>query len=168
MTVRSDRNYGFHADRADVWSALTDVERYPRWWPWLRRFDGEAFAVGERWCCVVSPPLPYSLRFELVLAEVLEGTTVRARLDGDIAGTARLDLRDVPGGCELRLVSELAARGGMARLVDRLVPGLAARGHDWVLDDGIRRFRAVALPRTARDDAEPPADGRTDRRGDAP
>lgn len=146
MTVRSDRTYTFEADRPAVWAALTDVDGYPRWWPWLRQFDGEAFAVGERWRCVVSPPLPYVLRFELVLEEVLDRAVVTARLHGDIAGTARLTLVDAPVGCELRLVSELAARSGMARLVDRVVPGLAVRGHDWVLDDGIRRFRSVALP----------------------
>ena len=166
--MQSDRSYRFHVDRASVWSALTDVERYPRWWPWLRRFDGEAFAVGERWCCVVSPPLPYSLRFELVLEEVLDREAASARLDGDIAGAARLTLRDVPGGCELRLVSDLAARGGMARLVDRVLPGLAARGHDWVLDDGIRRFRAVAMPRTSGAEATRTADRRADGKGDAP
>lgn len=150
MTIRSDRSYAFESDRPTVWAALIDVDRYPSWWPWLRQFDGEAFTVGERWCCVISPPLPYTLRFELVLEEVLDHTAVTARIDGDIAGTARLTLRDTSGGCELRLVSELAARSGMARLVDRVVPGLAARGHDWVLDDGIRRFRARNLTSEAR------------------
>ena len=146
MTVRSDRSYRFDVDRSTVWTALTDVDCYPRWWPWLRRFDGEAFSAGARWRCVVSPPLPYSLRFELVLEEVVEGAAARARLEGDIAGTAQLTLDDDSGGCELRLVSELAADSGMVGLVDRVVPWLAARGHDWVLDDGIRRFRHAIPP----------------------
>jgi hypothetical protein len=148
LTVRSDRRYRFDVGRATLWTALTRVDRYPSWWPWLRRFDGQGFSVGERWCCVVSPPLPYTLRFELVLEEVVEGESARARLEGDIAGTAHLTVRDVAGGCELRLVSDLAAERGLVRLLDRVAPRLAVRGHDWVIDDGIRRFRTRAIPRS--------------------
>jgi hypothetical protein len=147
VTVRSDRRYRFDVGRATVWTALTRVDLYPSWWPWLRRFDGEAFSVGARWRCVVSPPLPYTLQFELTLEEVVERAAARARLEGDIAGTAHLTLRDDADGCELRLVSDLAAESGLVRLVDRVAPRLAARGHDWVIDDGIRHFRTHAFPR---------------------
>jgi hypothetical protein len=146
VTVQSDRRYRFDVGSATVWTALTRVDHYPTWWPWLRRFDGQGFSAGERWHCVVSPPLPYTLRFELVLEEVVEGASARARLEGDIAGTARLTVRDAAGGCELRLVSDLAAERGLVRLVDRVAPRLAERGHDRVIDDGIRQFRTRAIP----------------------
>ena len=44
---------------------------------------------------------------------------------------------------ELRLRSDLTARSGPARWLGTLAPPLAARGHDWVLDNGIRQFRAA-------------------------
>jgi hypothetical protein len=39
------------------------------------------------------------------------------------------------------LQSDLSADSGLARLVGTIVPPLARRGHDWVLDNGIRQFR---------------------------
>ena len=141
MAVRSDRRYRFTVGRRAVWDAFTQVDRYRAWWPWLHRFDGVAFEAGERWQCVVKPQLPYTLEFVILLDEVIEETTAHARLTGDIEGWARLELSATDVGSELRLQSELTAKGGPAKWVDTVVPAIARRGHDWVLDNGIRQFR---------------------------
>src|SRR5690606_25823081 len=109
VTVRSDRRYTFDADREVVWAALTRVDEYRSWWPWLRRFDGTSFTVGERWRCAVKSPLPYTMRFEIHLTEVIDGERAGAELTGDLDGWAELDLTDDGDGCRLRLVSDLAA-----------------------------------------------------------
>lgn len=145
MSVRSERHYRFDVGRGPLWAALTRVDQYRAWWPWLSRFDGTAFAAGEHWRCAVKPPLPYTLEFEITLLDIVEREVVDARLDGDISGTARLSVVDRGGGCELQLSSQLSATSGLARLTDRCAPWLAAIGHDWVLDSGIRQFRASAL-----------------------
>ena len=139
--VRSDRRYRFSAPRREVWGALTRVDEYQTWWPWLRSFDGRRFATGERWECVVKPQLPYTLEFVIVLDEVGEETGARATLSGDISGWAELTLSDDGGGSALRLRSDLTARSGPARWIDAVAPPLARRGHDWILDNGIRQFR---------------------------
>jgi hypothetical protein len=144
--IHSDRRYRFDQPRSVVWDALTRVEHYRDWWPWLREFDGVAFAAGERWCCVVKPPLPYALRFEIALAEVDAPQWARAELVGDITGVAQIAVDDLTRGSALRLVSDLAGRSGLVGLVDRLARPVAAFGHDWVLDNGIRQFRARAMP----------------------
>jgi hypothetical protein len=64
----------------------------------LREFDGAAFEAGERWRCVVKPPLPYTLRFDVSLTEVVEYQRVRATVDGDIIGWAELSAHDHNGG----------------------------------------------------------------------
>ena len=143
--VRSDRHYRFAVSRRELWAALTQVDRYREWWPWLRVFDGDAFAAGERWRCVVKPQLPYTLEFLIALDDVDEARSTHARLSGDIEGWAELTLGDDGQGSELRLRSDLSARSGPARWVGTLAPPLAARGHDWVLDNGIRQFRAAAF-----------------------
>lgn len=145
MGVRSDRHYRFVESRPAVWAALTAVDRYRDWWPWLRRFDGERFAAGERWACAVKPQLPYVIEFEIRLTAVTPETSAHAELVGDIGGWAHLELTDAGGGCDLNLVSDLTAASGPARLIGRLVPSLAAAGHDWVLGNGIRQFRAAAF-----------------------
>lgn len=142
MGVRSDRNYRFNASRRDLWKALTRVDEYQTWWPWLRSFDGRAFAAGEHWQCVVKPQLPYTLEFVIALDEVRDGAFAHAGLTGDIQGWAELTLADDGAGSEIRLRSDLTARRGPAKWLSTLVPPVASRGHDWVLDNGIRQFRA--------------------------
>jgi hypothetical protein len=145
MGVRSDRRYRFDVSRHELWNALTQVDRYRTWWPWLRSFDGHAFAAGERWRCVVKPQFPYTLDFVIALDAVREAESARAHLTGDIDGWAELTVDDDGPGSQLRLHSELNARSGVARWMGTLAPSLATRGHDWVIDNGIRQFRAAAL-----------------------
>ncbi len=145
MGITSNRRYRFDHPPATVWAALTEVGQYRRWWPWLREFDGAAFTAGERWHCTVKPPLPYSLRFEIALLEVEPPHLARAELDGDIAGGAEITVEDEPGGSVLLLASDLSGRSGLVGLVDRLARPVASYGHDWVLDNGIRQFRAGAF-----------------------
>ena len=143
MGIRSDRHYRFGVSRPELWDALTQVDRYRAWWPWLRSFDGHAFAAGERWQCVVKAQLPYTLEFVIALDDVRHAASAHAQLTGDIQGWAELTLGDDGDGSELRLRSDLTARSGPARWLGTLAPPLAARGHDWVLDNGIRQFRAA-------------------------
>jgi uncharacterized protein YndB with AHSA1/START domain len=145
MDVRSDRRYRFPLPPEALWPVLTSVEQYRGWWPWLRAFDGQGFAAGERWTCVVQPPLPYALRFSIALDEVVPNRSATASIDGDIVGRARLELRATDDGCEARLVSRLAPANGMLRAVASVARPLAQLGHDWVLDTGLRQFRARAL-----------------------
>jgi hypothetical protein len=145
VTIRSDRRYHLGAGRDHVWRALTSVERYRGWWPWLEQFDGTVFEAGATWECVVKPPLPYRLRFQITLDEVVEAEAARARVDGDIRGRAELVLTDDQPGCELALRSELEAARGAARTLVRWMPWVASFGHDWVIDTGARQFRTRAL-----------------------
>ena len=126
-----------------VWEAITRVDRYRQWWPWLHEFDGMAFTEGVR--CVVRPPLPYTLHFDVILAEVVDHELVTARLEGDITGWAQLTAVDHAVGSEFRLTSELGPTGGALRLITRVARPVAAFGHDWVLDTGARQFRDLAL-----------------------
>lgn len=120
VDISSDRRFHFDDGRATVWAAVTRTDRYRQWWPWLHEFDGSEFDVGARWRCVVKPPLPYTLHFDVVLTEVVDGDVVRARIEGDITGWATLTGIDVEAGCELRLTSELCPANPALRLVTRL------------------------------------------------
>lgn len=141
MQICSDRSYDLPVSGPRVWSAITTVEAYPRWWPWLRRFDGTALTPGQVWSCVVQPPLPYSLSFEVHVDDVAPGRAVRAHVDGDICGDAVLEVVTVGSGCRVRLRSTLAPRNRTLRTVAGLAPPVARFGHDWVLDTGLRQFQ---------------------------
>jgi|SRR6187455_1904868 hypothetical protein len=146
MSIHSDRRYAFAASADEVWSALTRVDQYATWWPWLVQFDGTDFDVGSRWRCTVRAPLRYSVHFDIELLEVEPARRAAAEVAGDISGTATLtvipvDRGGVDHGSELRLVSDLASSVGLVATVDRFAPRLAKASHNWVLDTGLRQFR---------------------------
>lgn len=146
MQVDSDRNYHFTLPRARVWQALLRTDAYQSWWPWLRRFDSGPLTPGTRWRCVVQPPLPYRVAFDLVIDEVRDGTLVSAAVEGDLRGAARLELVPEPGGCVLHLTASLLPVDRLLRTVAATAPPIARFGHDWILDTGFRQFSARALP----------------------
>lgn len=145
MEIRSDRRHHFDIGVDELWPKLVQTEHYRTWWPWLRSFDAEAFAVGERWRCRVQPPLPYSLQFEVVLTEVEAARRVTAAVEGDIFGTASIELTPNDAGCELHLVSQLGPANRVLRTIARVARPMVGFGHDWVLDTGLRQFRSRAL-----------------------
>lgn len=145
MEIRSDRTFRFGVTPEAFWDASSGVEHYRRWWPWLRSFDATALAVGQVWSCVVQPPLPYALRFDLTLDEVVAPSLVRATVAGDIVGSATLRIEAIDGGCEVRLRSALSPRNDILRVAAALARPIVRFGHDWVLDTGARQFGDRAL-----------------------
>lgn len=127
---------------------MARVDAYREWWPWLRDFEAAALTSGERWSAVVQPPLPYRLRFELRLHEVVAPRLVSAEVSGDIEGSARLEITPTADGSELHLVSELAPTNAVLRTVAQLASPMVRFGHEWVLDTGLRQFRDRAMPLT--------------------
>jgi hypothetical protein len=138
--VDSDRSYTFGVDVDELWAAIADVERYPRLWPWLKVFEARGLIAGDTWRCVVRPPLPYSVRFNIDLDEVVGPSHVTATIAGDITGTARLDLEPTADGSAIRLTSTLAPNGWVFATIATLMRPVVSRGHDWVLDTGAAQF----------------------------
>lgn len=145
MTVDSDREWTFPATTERVWDALADVSSYPQWWPWLRRFEAVGLVEGDVWLCTVQPPLPYSLTFTITIDSVETGRRIDATLNGDLRGTAHLELGELESGSGLRLVSSLTPARRPIAILTRLAGPVARWGHDWVLDTGARQFRTHGL-----------------------
>ena len=146
MEIRSDRHHDFPVAPEVLWDAMSRVDAYQQWWPWLRSFDAAALTVGERWEAVVQPPLPYRLRFSIHLDEVAPVEHVVARVSGDITGSARLHLSETATGSRLHLVSSLEPKHRVLQAVATVAAPVARYGHEWVLDTGLQQFRARALP----------------------
>jgi uncharacterized protein YndB with AHSA1/START domain len=150
VEVVSDRRFMLDADVTAVWAALTTVDAYQRWWPWLRAFEASCLAEGEIWRCAVRAPLPYTLRFTVSLVEVAEPLLVRARVDGDIEGEAAVRLTPRAGACEVRLTSALVpARRSFAIIAAIARPGVVW-AHHRVVDRGAAQFAQRALGNVAR------------------
>lgn len=121
------------------------VDHYRTWWPWLRSFEATALESAETWSCAVQPPVPYALRFTVIMQEVVPEQLVTASIDGDITGEARLELAAAGAGCDVHLVSALAPGSRALRAVSTVARPVVRFGHDWVLDNGARQF-ASRLP----------------------
>jgi uncharacterized protein YndB with AHSA1/START domain len=149
--LESDRRFRFPLRRRAVWGALTGVHDYPRWWPWLRDFQGTTLAPGAVWTCAVQPPLPYTVRVAIRIDDVDPGRLISAHVDGDITGTARVELHDRLAGCEVHLVSSLAPKSLFMRGLTTVARPLASNGHDWIIDTAARQF----AHRVARSSSSP-------------
>ena len=150
MEITSNHTYRLPAPRTEVWRALAGVSAYPSWWPWLRRFSASALVEGDEWRCTIRPPLPYAIRCRVALVGVRAPDLVVARVSGDIAGTARLELTEAAAATtDARITSRLEARRLPARLLARVAPPVARWGHDWVFDTAARQFAAAGLGGTA-------------------
>jgi hypothetical protein len=147
-TITTQHRYAIPMAREHVWARIGDVGDYRAWWPWLRGFEATALAPGAEWRCEVQPPLPYLVRFTVAIEHVEAPSVVRARVLGDVVGTATVTLEDAPAegddaggpGCIARLDSSLAPGNAALRLVSRFAAPVARFGHDWVLDSGARLF----------------------------
>jgi uncharacterized protein YndB with AHSA1/START domain len=145
VRIGSDHRFAFAADPVTVWRAMAAVDQYRSWWPWLRRFEATELRAGERWRCEVRPPLPYTVRFVVVLEEVEAPHRIRSSVEGDIVGRADLALEEQGAGSELRLQSALEPANALLRRLGLLARPLAQYGHDWVITTGARQFERAAL-----------------------
>jgi uncharacterized protein YndB with AHSA1/START domain len=144
-TITTTHRYEIPLTPQAVWEQISDVDHFRSWWPWLRTFDARALAVGEEWRCTVQPPVPYLVRFRVVLDEVEAPGRIRATVLGDVVGVAALELKEAPAGCVAHLHSSLAPGNAALRLISRVAAPVARFGHDWVLDSGARQFIARAV-----------------------
>lgn len=138
--LRTDRSYPLGEGPQEAWDALARVDAYRRWWPWLRRFDADRLASGERWEARIRIPMPWSLRFTLDLRDVEAPVRVTADVTGDIEGTATVTIERGDAGVEIRLRSDLAPRHRLLRGVNRILPGVSRRLHDRVVDRAFQQF----------------------------
>lgn len=149
MPFRFDDRWVFPVPPAELWAAVSRTERFPQWWPWLRTCESDGLVEGGVAHCVVRAPVPYSLRFDVTVVEVVPERLVDTRVSGDLEGPARLKLADHPDGAEARLTWQLELRDPLLRSASRVARPLMEWGHNWVVDNGVRQFRRLALDERA-------------------
>jgi hypothetical protein len=143
---RYDRTFDFDVERDVLWDALNDTDRYPSFWPWLRRFDAPGLIEGAVAHCAVRAPLPYTLEFSVHVQSVEPGRAVDTQVRGDLAGPARLFV--APDGRDrstARLAWEVELRLPMLSLASRVARPVLVWAHDQVVATGVEGFRRGAF-----------------------
>src|SRR5262249_20242250 len=145
MLIRSDRRWILPATVSELWSTITEVDHFMRWWPWLRRFEATELASGQVWSCSVSPPLPYTVDFELSIDRVVPEQSVSASLRGDIVGTSHIDVEPRAQGCSVRLLADLGPSSRSLSALCAVARPIVRFGHNWILDTAAQQFESRAL-----------------------
>lgn len=140
-----DRRFDFDASPAELWEALSQTERFPQWWPWLRDLDGTALEVGAVAHCVVQAPLPYTLRFDVAIEDVVLQQQVTTQVSGDLNGPAVLEVAARDGGSSARLTWTLELRDRLLRPLASIARPAMVWAHDRIIEVGLREFERHAL-----------------------
>jgi hypothetical protein len=111
----------------------------------LRELSGDGLVPGGRSDCVVRAPIPYTLRFTVVVQELVPGRLVDAVVEGDLAGPARLEVAPAETGSVVRLAWEMELRRPVLRAAAHFGRPVMEWGHDWVVATGVEQFLGRAL-----------------------
>src|SRR3954469_25473952 len=95
---RFERTWKLEVAPERFWTTISRTDEYQQWWPWLKEFEADGMREGSIWRAVIQSPLPYVLRVQLVLDEVVPGERLAVTVDGDIVGHAALDLSATEDG----------------------------------------------------------------------
>jgi len=127
------------------WDTIARTDEYRRWWPWLREFDAVGLKEGATWRAAIQSPLPYAMRVELLLDDVVPCERLAATVSGDFEGRAALDLTPTATGSAVDIQWHMRPRSRTMQLAAVLARPLLRWSHEWVLARGLAQFRERAL-----------------------
>ncbi|MDQ2748395.1 MAG: SRPBCC family protein [Actinomycetota bacterium] len=128
------------ADPDRVYAALADVAGYPTWWPQVHEATQLDDVSGELRCRSL---LPYDLVF-VIHSEVedAERRILRARLDGDLAGTSQWEITaDGTGGTRAVFDEDVVVGKALIRLAGPVARPALRYNHDRMMRAGERGLR---------------------------
>jgi hypothetical protein len=94
---------------------------------------------------VIQAPLPYQLHCTVHVDDAVREERLVTRVEGDLSGPARLELRPVAGGTEARLAWALELQEPMLRALALVGRPAMAWAHDRIVERGLAQFQGHAL-----------------------
>lgn len=142
--IEYDRTFTFPVPVAELWATMGRLDCYPSWWSWLHEFsvDGRRLEPGTVLRGVVTPPLPYRMRIDVVVDECVPEHCIAALVHGDLEGAARLTFEGDGAQTRARATWTIEMMPASMRMAARIAFPLLQWGHDRVVDatvDGFRR-----------------------------
>jgi carbon monoxide dehydrogenase subunit G len=135
--------FTFDVPREAMWSSLEHCERFEAWWSWLREFrlEGPGLVAGAVLHGVVSPPVPYTMRIQVVLDHCIRPSRIDATVHGDLEGEACLVLEPSGQGTVAEASWTVEMKQRPMRLAARVAHPLMRWGHDRVIEATVNGFR---------------------------
>jgi ribosome-associated toxin RatA of RatAB toxin-antitoxin module len=123
-----------------VYTALADVESYPRWWPQVRGARRLDETSGELTCRSL---LPYDLVFVMHQElEDAENFVLRARMTGDLNGTSQWTITPAGDGSSAIFDEDVTVGSALLRAAGRLFRPALKFNHDLMMRAGEKGLRA--------------------------
>jgi len=142
--VEYSATFTFAATPERVWAVMQRFEAIAASWPWLRELQvhGAGLHEGTVVRGVVSPPLPYEMRLDVILDECRPAERLDASVHGDLEGSAHFAFAG--DGSETRASAHwtIEMMQPSMRVAARIAPRLLRWGHDRVVNatvNGLRR-----------------------------
>lgn len=140
-----ERTWNLDVSPEQFWETISRTDEYRTWWPWLRRFDADGMDEGAGWAVEIQSPLPYVLRMQLVLDEVVPCKHLATSVSGDLVGWAVLDVAATSTGSAADIEWDLRPRSRALKVAALVAQPLLRWSHEWVLARGLDQFRSRAL-----------------------
>jgi uncharacterized protein YndB with AHSA1/START domain len=143
------------APRDAVWAALTEVETWPRWWPYVRRVEtlrrGDSSGLGAIRRIDWASRLPYGFTLDVECIEVQRERLLRGRSRGHLEGEGVWTLAPHDdGGTEVRYTWTLDVNRPWMKLAAPLMTPVFRWNHEGVMrggEAGLARWVAAATGR---------------------
>jgi hypothetical protein len=138
-----DGTFTFPVPPAELWATIVRFDCFTSWWNWLREFsvDGSGLRPGTALHGIVAPPLPYSMRLDVVLDECVREQRLAAVVHGDLEGPAQLTFDGDDFETRVHATWNVEMMQRPMRIAARIAKPLLQWGHDRVVDATVDSFR---------------------------
>ncbi len=150
--IEYDAVFTFPVPVSQVWVTILQFDRFSSWWSWLREFsvEGDGLQRGTVLHGVVTPPLPYRMRLDVVLGECVAERSITAVVHGDLEGAAKLTFDGNDAQTRAHASWKIEMMQQPMRIAAKFAHPLLRWGHDRVVDATVEGFRRHLLDAGAR------------------
>lgn len=141
-------NWFFLAPIERVWSDLTDVESWPKWWQEFKKVTvsepDSKLKVGSVADCEVKGGMPYTLQFSMSATALQPPSLIHFKIEGDLEGDYRWVLESRSGGTAVTAYWDCGTpkpiMNSLAKLP--LMKGVMERNHESFMVSGYRVLKS--------------------------
>jgi uncharacterized protein YndB with AHSA1/START domain len=128
------------AERARVWEAIYDSERWPEWWKGVleaeKLEEGDENGVGQFGRYVWRSKLPYKLEFHARTTRVQRPHLLEGTVEGELAGTGTWRLYEEDGTTAVLYRWNVRTTKSWMNLLTPIARPIFAVNHDYVMRNG--------------------------------
>jgi len=144
-------HWSLDAGPAVVWAELTEVEQWPRWWPYVKRVQtlkrGDASGVGAVRRITWGSRLPYGFTLDVECVEAERERRLRGRATGQLQGDGLWELSPADGGgTDVRYTWRLGVNTRWMKLVAPVASPVFRWNHEGVMRGGLQGLRRHLAP----------------------